>query len=59
MERNGSELVFIPQLPQKYQMMPDGPAHGGVLPVSDPELGGGFSHDPGERRVMGMAHVRA
>src|SRR5215469_11049134 len=53
-----SELVFIPQLLQKYQMMPDRPGHSGVLPVGDPELSGGLPHNPGERRVVGMADMR-
>ena len=47
--------VLLPQLLQKYQMMPDRPGHGGVLPVGNPKLFGGLTHNPGERSVVRMA----
>src|SRR5580704_3972985 len=54
-----SESVFVPQLLQEYQMMPDCPGHGGVLPIGNPKLFGGLLHDPGQRSIVGMAHERA
>src|SRR5580658_2860912 len=54
-----SESVFVPQLLQEYQMMPDCLSHGGVLPIRDPKLFGGFFHDPGQRSIVCMAHERA
>jgi hypothetical protein len=54
-----SKLVAIPQLFQKYQMMPDCAGHGGVLPIGDPELFGGLLNDPCERSIVSMANVRA
>ena len=54
-----SESVFVPQLLQKYQMVPDCLGHGGVLPVGNAILFGGFLHDPGQRSIVGMAHEGA
>src|ERR1700688_3271591 len=54
-----SESVFVPQLLQEYQMMPDCPGHGGVLPIRDPKLFGSLLHNPGQRSIVGMAHERA
>src|SRR5271168_780113 len=59
LEDKTSESVFIPQLLQKYQMMPDCPGHGGVLPIGNPKLFGGLPHDPGQGSIVGMAHERA
>src|SRR5579863_4111540 len=56
---NCSDLVFVPQLLQKYQMMPDCPRHGGVLPIGNPKLFGGLLHDPGQRSIVGMTNERA
>src|ERR1700722_2398396 len=53
-----SQSIFVPQLLQEYQMMPDCPGHGGVLPIRASKLFGGLLHDPGQRSVMGMAHER-
>src|SRR5580693_4843810 len=39
-------------------MMPDCLSHGGVLPIRNPKLFGGFFHDPGQRSIVGMAHER-
>ena len=54
-----SRSVFIPQLLQKYQMMLDCQGHGGVLPIGNPKLLGSLLHDPGQRSIVGVAHVRA
>src|SRR5580704_16026935 len=54
-----SESVFVPQLLQEYQMMPDCLSHGGVLPIRNPKLFGGLLHDPGQRSIVGMTHERA
>src|ERR1700722_9995892 len=54
-----SESVFVPQLLQEHQMMPDCLGHGGVLPIGDPKLFGGLLHDSGQRSIVGMAHERA
>src|SRR5580704_13450311 len=54
-----SESVFVPQLLQENQMMPDCLSHGGVLPIENPKLFGGLFHDPGQRSIVGMAHERA
>src|ERR1700722_5371381 len=54
-----SESVFVPKLLQEYQMMPDGPGHGGVLPIRDPKLFGSLLHNPGQRSIVGMAYERA
>jgi len=43
-----SELIFVPQLFQEYQMMPDCLSHRGVLPIWDPKLLGGLLHDSGQ-----------
>src|SRR6202050_1332929 len=40
-------------------MMPDCLSHGGVLPIRNPKLFGGFFHDPGQRSIVGGAHERA
>jgi len=40
-------------------MMPDCLSHSGVLPIGDPKLFGGLLHDPGQRRIVGVAHERA
>src|SRR5271154_301366 len=53
------ESGFDPQLLQEYQMMPDRPGHGGVLPVGNPKLFGGLLHDPRQRSIMGVANERA
>src|SRR5580700_2606535 len=53
-----SESVFVPQLLQQYQMMPDCLSHGGVLPIGNAKLFGGLLHDPGERSIVGVAHER-
>src|SRR5579862_1783044 len=54
-----SESIFVPQLLQQYQMMPDRPGHGGVLSIGNPKLFGSLLHDPGQRSIVGMAHERA
>src|ERR1700722_11402380 len=54
-----SESVFVPQLLQEYQMMPDCLSHGGDLPLAEPKLFGGLLHDPGQRSIVGMAQKRA
>src|SRR5580658_6012486 len=54
-----SESVFVPQLLQEYQMMPDCLTHGGVLPIGNSEFFGGLLHDSGQRSIVGMAHERA
>src|SRR5580658_1435019 len=54
-----SKSVFVPQLFQKYQMMPDSPRHGGMLPVRNSKLLGGLFHNPGERSVVSVANKRA
>src|ERR1700721_4457156 len=40
-------------------MMPDCLSHGGLLPIRNPKLFGGFFHDPGQRSIVGVAHERA
>src|ERR1700729_3266736 len=40
-------------------MMPDCLSYGGVLPIRNPKLFGGFFHDPGQRSIVGVAHERA
>ena len=55
-----SKLVFFAsELLQKYQMMPDGARHGGMLPIGNSKLFGGLLHDPGQRSIVGVAHERA
>ena len=54
-----SKSVFVSQLLQKYQMMPDCPRHGGMLPIGNPKLFGGLLHNPGQRSIVGVAHERA
>lgn len=54
-----TESVFVPQLLQKDQMMPDCPGHGGVLPIGNTKFFGGLLHDPGQWSIVGMAHERA
>ena len=51
--------VFVPQLLQQQQMVPDSRGHGGVLPVGYAEFLCGLLHDPGQRSVVGVADVRA
>ena len=53
------ESVLVPQLFQKYQMMPDRPCHRGVLAIRNAELFGGLLHDAGERGVVSVADVGA
>src|ERR1700720_4268409 len=54
-----SESAFDPQLLQEYQMVADCLSHGGVLPIRNSKLFGGFLHNPGQRSIVGMAHKRA
>src|SRR5271169_83917 len=54
-----SKSVFVPQLLQEYQMMPDCLSHGAVLPIRNAKLFGGLLHDPGQRSIVGVAHERA
>src|SRR5271169_3622344 len=54
-----SESVFVPQLLQEYQMMPDCLSHGGVLSIRNAKLFGGLLYDPGQRSIVGVAHERA
>ena len=53
-----SKSVFIPKLPQKYQMVLDCQGHGGVLPIGNPKLFGSLLHDPSQRSIVGMTHER-
>src|SRR5580692_5719855 len=37
-------------------MMTDCTSHGGMLPIRDAKLFGGFSHNPGEWSIVGVAN---
>ena len=52
-------LIFVSQLLQKYQMMPDCLCHGGMLPIRNSKLFGGLLHNPGEGSIVSVADERA
>ena len=55
----GAKSALATQLLQKYQMMPDGAGHGGVLPIGDPELFGGLRTMRVSEGVVRVADERA
>src|ERR1700688_2601365 len=58
-ERFGARSRLAAQALQENQMMPDRPPHRGMLPIGNAKLLGGLLHNPGQRRIVSVAHKRA
>src|ERR1700676_2285465 len=57
--RFGAILCLAAQALQENQVMPDRPAHGGMLPIGNAILFGRLLHNPGQRTIVSVAHKRA